>query len=87
MAISAGWNEGLERTEFVVEFNDQVGRLLCQLSQLQHTLLKGDVPKGGAYSNVEMPEEALITEAKRAGQILERLYGYQLPKVSIRLQD
>ncbi|VUZ52374.1 unnamed protein product, partial [Hymenolepis diminuta] len=85
MAISAGWNEGLERTEFVVEFNDQVGRLLCQLSQLQHTLLKDDAPKGEAHSDAEMPEEALITEAKRTGQILERLYGYQLPKLLRRL--
>ncbi|VDO05084.1 unnamed protein product [Rodentolepis nana] len=85
MAISSGWNEELERLDSVVEFNDQVGRLLCQLSQLQYALLKDSALEVKSCSGVEMPEEELIIEAKKAGQILERLYGYQLPKLLRRL--
>nr|CDS26635.1 HEAT repeat containing protein 2 [Hymenolepis microstoma] len=85
MAISAGWNEELERMDSVVEFNDQVGRLLCQLSQIQYALLKDSALEVKSCPGTEISEEALVTEAKKAGQILERLYGYQLPKILRRL--
>lgn len=85
MAISSGWEERIERTEFVTELNDQVGRLLCQLSRLQYTWINGIVPemKDCPESRETSTVEELVTKSKRAGQILEWLYGYQLPKVSI----
>lgn len=91
MSVSAFWEEGVERTEFVVEFNDQVGRLLCCLSRHQSALLC--LGKGAtavfekAQSEEPMSKEAreglIVAEAKRAGLLLERLYGHQLPKACV----
>ncbi|VDM17209.1 unnamed protein product [Hydatigera taeniaeformis] len=91
MSLSACWEEGVERTDFVVEFNDQVGRLLCCLSRHQSVLLRiGNDPAavfGPSQSEEPMPEKGkedlIVTEAKRAGLLLERLYGYQLPKACL----
>ncbi|KAL5103833.1 Dynein assembly factor 5 axonemal [Taenia crassiceps] len=95
MSVSACWEEGVERTEFVVEFNDQVGRLLCCLSRHQSALLRLDRHDAAVYekphSEGQMSEEAredlIVTEAKRAGLLLERLYGHQLPKLLRRLDE
>ncbi|VDK33260.1 unnamed protein product [Taenia asiatica] len=91
MSVNACWAEGVERTDFVVEFNDQVGRLLCCLSRHQSALLR--LGKGATVvcekSQLEEPmseearEDLIVAEAKRAGQLLERLYGHQLPKACL----
>lgn len=87
MAISASWKDGTERTEFAVEFNDQVGRLLCSLSKYQSALLCRlgtpiALPECAAPQTGEVTiEETVVAEAKRAGLLLEALYGHQLPRV------
>lgn len=95
MSVSACWEEGVERTEFVVEFNDQVGRLLCCLSRHQGTLLrlgKGvtsicETAQSEESMSKEAKEDLIVAEAKRAGLLLERLYGHQLPKLLRRLDE
>lgn len=83
MSISTGWKEDLERTEFAVEYNDQVGRMLCRLSRIHCSLLNVASLNTNLEDSENLSEDAVIAESKRAGQILEQFYGHQLPKVGV----
>uniref|UniRef100_A0A5K3FUN3 HEAT repeat-containing protein 2 n=2 Tax=Mesocestoides corti TaxID=53468 RepID=A0A5K3FUN3_MESCO len=96
LAMSASWEQGAERTDFAVEFNDAVGRLLCHLARHRSALSAsaGEVARCPTCEqpqdepmDLEAKEALVIAAAKRSGLVLERLYGSQLPQLLRRLDE
>ncbi len=71
MAISASWESGTERTEFAVEFNDQVGRLLNEVARSLRLLQDQRVDGSRLAKDDEQCVCRVAEEAGKAGKSAE----------------